>query len=411
MKKTLKKIIALSIIITIYIYVLVITNYPDSLIIMEGESINLKTILGININLLNGSEVIEVSSNNSQTTVNESGTKKINVSLFNNISLKNIDVDVIPKTKVIPLGNIAGVKLYTNGVLVVGMSEIEGEDNKKYKPYENTGISEGDTIIAINNKEIYNTEDLVETVNNSGGNKLKLEYVHNDETLECSITPVKTGELEYKLGLWVRDSAAGVGTVTFYEPSTNSFGALGHGIVDIDTEKLIDISSGEFITTKILNIEKGENGNPGRIQGTIDNQQTIGTITKNTKFGIYGTVDNVSALNIASQNSMEVALRDEITLGKAQIMCTLENGKTEKYEIEIENIYKNNNTDNKSMKIKVTDERLINKTGGIIQGMSGSPIIQNGKFIGAVTHVLVNNSLEGYGVFGDIMIKQLKSTT
>ncbi len=411
MKKTLKKIIALSIIITIYIYVLVITNYPDSLIIMEGESINLKTILGININLLNGSEVIEVSSNNSQNKVNGSGTKKISVSLFNNISLKNIDVDVIPKTKVIPLGNIAGVKLYTNGVLVVGMSEIEGEDNRKYKPYENTGISEGDTIIAINNKEIYDTEDLVETVNSSGGNRLNIEYVHNDETLECSITPVKTGELEYKLGLWVRDSAAGVGTVTFYEPTTNSFGALGHGIVDIDTEKLIDISSGEFITTKILNIEKGENGNPGRIQGTIDNQQKIGTITKNTKFGIYGTVDNVSALNITSQNSMEVALRDEITLGKAQIMCTLENGKTEKYEIEIENIYKNNNTDNKSMKIKVTDQRLINKTGGIIQGMSGSPIIQNGKFIGAVTHVLVNNSLEGYAVFGDIMIKQLKSTT
>ena len=195
MKKTLKKIIALSIIITIYIYVLVITNYPDSLIIMEGESINLKTILGININLLNGSEVIEVSSNNSQNKVNGSGTKKISVSLFNNISLKNIDVDVIPKTKVIPLGNIAGVKLYTNGVLVVGMSEIEGEDNRKYKPYENTGISEGDTIIAINNKEIYDTEDLVETVNSSGGNRLNIEYVHNDETLECSITPVKTGEL------------------------------------------------------------------------------------------------------------------------------------------------------------------------------------------------------------------------
>ncbi len=411
MKKFIKRTILLSIIIIVYIYALVITNYPDNLIVMEGESINLKTILGINVNLINENDVVEVSSSDSQNKVSGSGTKKISVSLFNDITLKDINVDVIPKTKVIPLGNIAGVKLYTNGVLVVGMSEIEGEDNKKYKPYENTGIAEGDTIIAINDKEIFDTEDLVETVNNSQGNRLNIEYLHNNETLECSITPIKTGSAEYKLGLWVRDSAAGVGTVTFYEPTTKSFGALGHGIVDIDTSQLIDIASGEFITTKILNITKGENGNPGRIQGTIDNQQTIGTITKNTKFGIYGTVDNVSALNINASNSMEVALRDEIQLGKAYIICTLENGKTEKYEIEIEKIFKNNNSDNKSMKIRVTDQRLIDKTGGIIQGMSGSPIIQNGKFIGAVTHVLVNDSLEGYGVFGDIMIKQMKATS
>ena len=411
MKKFIKRTILLSIIIIVYIYALVITNYPDNLIVMEGESINLKTILGINVNLINENDVVEVSSSDSQNKVSGSGTKKISVSLFNDITLKDINVDVIPKTKVIPLGNIAGVKLYTNGVLVVGMSEIEGEDNKKYKPYENIGIAEGDTIIAINDKEIFDTEDLVETVNNSQGNRLNIEYLHNNETLECSITPIKTGSAEYKLGLWVRDSAAGVGTVTFYEPTTKSFGALGHGIVDIDTSQLIDIASGEFITTKILNITKGENGNPGRIQGTIDNQQTIGTITKNTKFGIYGTVDNVSALNINASNSMEVALRDEIQLGKAQIICTLENGKTEKYEIEIEKIFKNNNSDNKSMKIRVTDQRLIDKTGGIIQGMSGSPIIQNGKFIGAVTHVLVNDSLEGYGVFGDIMIKQMKATS
>ena len=411
MKKFIKRTILLSIIIIVYIYVLVITNYPDNLIVMEGESINLKTILGINVNFVNENDVVEVSSRDSQNKVSGSGTKKISVSLFNDIALKEINVDVIPKTKVIPLGNIAGVKLYTNGVLVVGMSEIEGEDNKKYKPYENTGIAEGDTIIAINDKEIFDTEDLVETVNNSQGNRLNIEYLHNNETLECSITPIKTGSAEYKLGLWVRDSAAGVGTVTFYEPTTKSFGALGHGIVDIDTSQLINIASGEFITTKILNITKGENGNPGRIQGTIDNQQTIGTITKNTKFGIYGTVDNVSALNINTNNSMEVALRDVIQLGKAYIMCTLENGKTEKYEIEIEKIFKNNNSDNKSMKIRVTDQKLIDKTGGIIQGMSGSPIIQNGKFIGAVTHVLVNDSLEGYGVFGDIMIKQMKATS
>lgn len=200
----------------------------------------------------------------------------------------------------------------------------------------------------------------------------------------------------------------GVGTVTFYDPSTKSFGALGHGITDIDTEELINIESGEFVTTKVLNITKGESGNPGKIQGTIDNQKNIGSIFKNTKFGIYGKVDNISALYIDSSKEMEVALREEIKEGKATILCSLDGNIPKEYEIQIEKIYKENNYDNKSMKIKVTDEELLSKTGGIIQGMSGSPIIQNGKFIGAVTHVLINNPQEGYAVFGDIMLKQIR---
>lgn len=200
----------------------------------------------------------------------------------------------------------------------------------------------------------------------------------------------------------------GVGTVTFYDPSTKSFGALGHGITDIDTENLINIESGEFITTQILNIKKGETGNPGRIQGTIDNQQNIGTISKNTKFGIYGKVTNPSALNIDLSSEKEIALREEIKEGKATILCNIDGISPKEYEIEIQKIYRENNYDNKSMKIKVTDSELLNKTGGIIQGMSGSPIIQNGKFVGAVTHVLVNNPKEGYAVFGDIMLKQIR---
>ena len=203
---------------------------------------------------------------------------------------------------------------------------------------------------------------------------------------------------------------AGVGTVTFYEPSTKSFAALGHGIVDIDTEELINIASGEFVTTKILNITKGESGNPGRIQGTIDNQENIGIISKNTRFGIYGKVDDTHNLNIDYTKEMEVALRSEIQKGKATILCSLDNENVKEYEIEIEKIYVNNNYDNKSMLIKITDQELLEKTGGIIQGMSGSPIIQNGKFVGAITNVLVNNPEEGYAVFGDIMLKQMMGT-
>lgn len=390
--KNIKKVLAISvtiILLIIYLYTLSIQSIPDNIVIFEGEKINLKTILGLKADLTEKNQVIETLSSNQTKTIENPGKKVVKLSLFENIFLKNVNVDVLPKTQVIPIGNIAGIKLYTNGVLVVGMTEIEGIDNKKYKPYENTGIQEGDRIISINNTNIEDTEDLVKRVNSSNGNVINIKYVHEQKTLECSIKPVETAQKEYKLGLWVRDSAAGVGTVTFYDPDSKSFGALGHGITDIDTEQLIDIASGEFVTTKILNIVKGESGNPGRIQGTVDNQKNIGVIYKNTKFGIYGKVDNASSLNIDMSKKMDLALRDEIKTGKATIMCSLENGKINEYEIEIEKIFKDNNYDNKSMLIKITDKRLLDKTGGIIQGMSGSPIIQNGKFVGAVTHVFV----------------------
>ena len=220
--------------------------------------------------------------------------------------------------------------------------------------------------------------------------------------------PAKTSNNEYKLGLWVRDAAAGVGTITFYEPSTGEFGALGHGINDVDTYELIDIANGELVTTNIIDIVKGEEGSPGEIRGIIEDGKTIGNVSKNTSFGVYGNMLDTSRLNINKNNELEVANRNEIKTGKAEIMCELENGKVENYEIEIQKIFLENNSDNKSMLIKVTDENLIEKTGGIIQGMSGAPIIQNGKFIGAVTHVLVNDPQMGYAVFGDLMIKQMR---
>lgn len=407
LKKLIKKLLLVFFLLIIYSYTLVITNLPEELVVFEGETIFMKTLLGLNIKL--NDETIETSSNSSQSLTKQAGKSTLEVSLFDSINIKNVNVDVLPKTTVIPVGNIAGVKLYTNGVLVVGMSEIEGYDNKKYKPYENKGIKEGDTIVKIDEKLINSTEDLIETVNNSQGRDIKVQYIHQEETKECSISPVKTSNSQYKLGLWVRDSAAGVGTVSFYEPTSKTFGALGHGITDIDTNELINIASGEFVTTRILNITKGESGNPGKIQGTVENQTNIGKIYKNSKFGIYGKVDNISSLNIDTSKEMEVALREEIKTGKATILCSLDNQQPQEYEIEIEKINKENNYDNKSMQIKITDQKLLEKTGGIIQGMSGSPVIQNGKFVGAVTYVLVNDPTKGYAVFGDIMLKQSKN--
>ncbi len=300
------------------------------------------------------------------------------------------------------------MKLYTKGVLVVGMAQIDVGNNEKKKPYENSGIEQGDIILEVNNSQIKNTQDLIDEVNNSEGKPLTIKYSKNEQTLNTSITPIKTNN-EYKIGLWVRDATAGVGTLTFYEPSTNLFMSLGHGITDIDTEKIVDIATGELITANIVSINKGRKGIPGEIRGTIDTGNTIGKIYKNTNFGVYGLVTNKNYLNMNTNEEIEVASREEIKEGKAEIICQLDNNTKRKYNIEIERVYRNNNQDNKSMLIKITDQELLEKTGGIIQGMSGAPIIQNGKFIGAVTNVLVNDPTQGYGVFADMMIKQMRT--
>ena len=399
--KLYKKIIFIVILIIIYVYVCNITMLPNSLILMQGENIEISTVLGLNIT---NKGTMQASTSLNEKLTDQAGKKDLELSLFNVIPVKDITVNVIPKTTVIPLGKTIGMKLYTEGVLVVGMSEIEGR-----RPYENSGIEAGDRIIEVNDTKITTADELTECVNTSNGKNIEIKYINDEnEIISAEIEPAKISDNEYKIGLWVRDAAAGVGTITFYEPSTGNFASLGHGINDVDTYELIDIANGELVSAQILDIVKGQNGIPGEIRGSIENSIIIGNISKNTEFGVYGTISNTNALNIDSSNEMEVADRSEITTGKAEILCELENGKTERYEIEIQKVFKDKNYDNKSMLIKITDEELIEKTGGIIQGMSGAPIIQNNKFIGAVTHVLVNDSKIGYGVFADLMIKQLK---
>ncbi len=401
--KLFKKIIISTFLLLIYIYVCNICLLPSSYIIMQGENLNLYTLLGLSIKENLDYQTLQTSSTIERTQINKIGKVNFSLNLFNLIPLKNIDVNVIPKTTVVPMGNAIGMKLYTAGVLVVGMSEIEGK-----KPYENSGIKEGDRIVQINQNQIDNTDDLMEAVNQSNGNKISVQYVRDEKTITTSIKPVKNSSNEYKIGLWVRDAAAGVGTLTFYEPASGMFATLGHGIMDIDTSDLIKIANGELVTTNILSITKGTKGNPGEIRGTIEAGHTIGNISKNTKFGVFGTINKTPYLTVSDENAMQVALREEIKTDKAQIICELENGKKEYYDIEIQKVFVNNNKDNKSMLIKITDLKLLKKTGGIIQGMSGAPIIQNGKFVGAVTHVLVNDPTIGYGVFADIMLKQMK---
>lgn len=357
--KKIKRAILIFLLLIILAYTTNITAIPNSVIIFQGEELNLGTTFGL---YLKEKEEKTVQTSSTIDNKNVLSKKTVTISLFNLFDIKDLEINTIPETTVIPLGNLVGLKLYTNGVLVVGKSEINGQ-----KPYANTGIEEGDIIVEINQKEITCTSDLIETVNDSNGQDLRIKYVRDGIEYTANMEAIRAEDNKYKIGLWVRDGAAGIGTITYYEPSSQNFAALGHGIVDIDTEKLIKISSGEVVTTRMSSIVKGKEGIPGEIRGSIINSQTIGTVGQNTEFGIYGKVTNISQFNSGNLKELQVAKREEIKQGEAKILLAIEGGETKEYSIEITKIYKNNNSNNKSMLIKVTDQELLNLTGGIIQ--------------------------------------------
>ena len=357
--KKIKRGIFILLLLIILAYATNITAIPNSVIIFQGEELNLGTTFGL---YLKEKENKTVQTSSTVENENIVSKKIVTISFFNLFDIKDLEINTIPETTVIPLGNLVGLKLYTNGVLVVGKSEINGQ-----KPYANTGIEEGDIIVEINQKEITCTSDLIETVNDSNGEDLKIKYVRDGVEYTANMEAIKAEDNKYKLGLWVRDGAAGIGTITYYEPSNKNFAALGHGIIDIDTEKLIKISDGEVVTTKMSSIVKGKEGVPGEIRGSIVNSRTIGTVGQNTEFGIYGKITNTAQFNTSNLKELQVAKRDEIKQGEAKILLAIKEGERKEYNIEITKIYKNNNSNNKSMLIKVTDQELLNLTGGIIQ--------------------------------------------
>ena len=257
MKRT-RRIFIIAFLLCIYTYCCKVDSIPNNIILYGGEQLNIGNFAGISLKIGDKDcDTVLASSEISSLSDSKNKEATVDVKLFNTFNVKEVSVIIIDKTTVVPVGQVSGLKLYTNGVLVVGMSEIKGIDNQKYKPYENSGIEEGDRITKINNEEVTDTNTLINIVNKSEGKNLEIEYVRNNEIKNCNITPIKYGDGSYKLGLWVRDSAAGIGTLTFYEPSTGNFAALGHGITDTDTGKLVEIQNGEFLTTKILSIIKG----------------------------------------------------------------------------------------------------------------------------------------------------------
>lgn len=329
-------------------------------------------------------------------------TYQMDLKLFGVLPYKNVDVEVIQDKMLIPSGIPIGIYVKTSGVLVVGIGEFENAEGKKVSPAK-YALQKGDYILQVNGETMENKKHFIRTVEASEGEAMVLTIKRNNETTEVMVTPDANQNKEWKMGIWIRDNAQGIGTMT-YEDTDSSFGALGHGINDVDTSLLMNLEEGTLYRTEIVGITRGSNGNPGELTGFIeyDSDNVIGEITENTEEGIFGVCDTEKE-EVSSLEPIPIALKQEIELGPAQIICSV-TGTPEFYDVEIVEVNLDRDNINRGIVVQVVDEKLLTLTGGIIQGMSGSPIIQNGKLVGAVTHVLVQDSARGYGIFIEEML-------
>lgn len=367
---------------------------PTEIYVTEGEELKLEESLPVSFKL---DESETVFANRWRDNY------EITCCFMGLIPVKTVTVHVIEDQEVIPVGQTIGILLHTDGVYVVDTDQIETQTGEKVSPCKKQ-LKSGDYITAVNGDAVSQKEDVIEAVEESEGEPIELTIRREDESITCSVTPVLSTNHTYKLGIWIKDDIAGVGTITYIDQDGN-YGALGHGISSTETEKLVEITDGSLYETEIAAVNKGEKGTPGSLVGLLyfQKEHYLGTVETNSTVGIYGTLENISDTAEGAE-SIPVAYKQEIKTGSAEILCSVD-GVVQSYDIEIEDIVMNSPEINKSMLIRVTDETLIQKTGGIIQGLSGSPIIQNGKIIGAVTHVLVNDPTRGYGIFIETMLE------
>lgn len=314
--------------------------------------------------------------------------------------IKEVSVSITDEKTVIACGTPFGVKMFTDGVLIVGFSQIETE-NGKFCPAVDAGLLEGDVLKAIDGNKVFTNEEVAEYIENSEGTVLEMLIERDERNITVSVKPELLEDQScYKAGFWVRDSSAGIGTLTFYDPENLSFAGLGHAVCDIDTGEVIPFSSGEIVTAAITKIKRGISGAPGELGGTFTGKDMLGTVKINNETGLYGTLEyEISGIEIP------ISHKQDIYEGPAVILSTIDGTNAREYDIIVEKVSLSDNSLTKNMVIKVVDEELISLTGGIVQGMSGSPIIQDGKLIGAVTHVFVNDPTKGYGIFAENMFE------
>lgn len=365
---------------------------PDEIYSIPGENISVNDIY-----------TITYSDENTQTAYSlrnaKAGKYNVDVSLFNTIPIKSSSLTVSERRYVVPSGEIFGLRLFTGGVVVVKTDSVD-TSNGYISPAENAGLKKGDVIVKVNYQSVSSSNELAGIFANQQSNQFEIEFTRDDKLYKTTLyTSYSVSENKYKAGLWIRDSAAGIGTMTFYDSSNGVFAGLGHGVCDIDTGEILPFSQGDIVSAKINGCYKGQSGKAGELCGTFSSGST-GVLLSNNEMGVYGILDSVNQ----NSKAVAVAMKSEVRTGKAQIISSVDSNGPRYYDIEITKIYHSKN-DTKNMVIKVTDKDLIEKTGGIVQGMSGSPIIQNGMLVGAVTHVFLNDPTQGYAIFAENMIE------
>lgn len=338
-------------------------------------------------------------------TVSHEGSYQLSCLLFGKIPFKDIKVTPSDADSILVSGSSVGIYMETSGVLVIGTGEILSKDGQMQEPAKNL-LKPGDYIVALNQQKISCKQDLINDLKSIDGSAVTVNIRRENSLVPVSLTPVQDSSGKYKLGIWVRDDTQGIGTLTFVTEN-GKFGALGHGISDVDTGKLLSIKNGKLYGAQILGVQKGEKGIPGELSGLIRyrNDNVIGAISSNSANGIYGSFTGNSDQSIALRQ-MKIGYKQELQTGPASILCNVGDGVKE-YDAEITRIDMNHEDSNKSFVIRVTDQELQNTTGGIVQGMSGSPVLQNGKVVGAITHVFVQDAASGYGIFIETMLERI----
>lgn len=347
-----------------------------------------------------GSAFICKSLNQTSTkaSINQTNQYVTSVKLFNIFPIKSATVNVSERKYVVLGGNVFGIRLYTKGVMIIRIDEISTPTGK-ISPGLQAGLKPGDMILSVDGKEITENKMLSKIIASSQGKTLNFKIERNGKISEVKFTPVLSSS-SYKGGLWIRDSTAGIGTMTYYDKSSGVFAGLGHAVCDVDTGDIMPLSGGDAVQAEIMGCYKGSGSNPGELCGVFSGN-SLGELYVNSSTGVFGKLYKTSD---KSGRMIPIATPSEIKTGPAQIISTVDENEPQEYDIEIKKIY-TNTADNRNLIIKVTDKSLIEKTGGIVQGMSGSPIIQNGMLIGAVTHVFVDNATEGYGIFAQNMLE------
>ncbi|MCR3921870.1 MAG: SpoIVB peptidase [Firmicutes bacterium] len=336
------------------------------------------------------------------------GSVNLEFRLFGLIPLRQLTVNVLPEMMLVPGGHSIGIKLHSDGVLVVGHHSVQGK-NESTSPAKDAGIEVGDVILAIEGIKLQDANQVAELIAKyAGRSTLSFQIKRTERIFTVNVAPLLCQETKRsRIGLYVRDSAAGVGTMTFYDPVTNIYGALGHVITDVDTNQAIEVRDGQIVKANIVNIKSAQRGYPGEKTGIFqEDQDLVGSIEKNCLFGIFGRLSQIKPEQGSENRPLPMALMSQVKPGPAEILTVLEGTTIERFDIEIQRVYNQSHPSDKGMIVQITDERLLEATGGIVQGMSGSPIIQDGHLVGAVTHVFVNDPTRGYGIFIEWMVAE-----